>query len=275
MKIVVKGVTGMTRYDLLIVDVQNDFCHPDGALFVPGAPEDTRRLCCLLDHLAETERIRNFHITLDTHFVFDISHPAFWRDEKGDNAEPFTQIGQNDLASGKWSPTDPSAMERVLKYLEKLESTGKYRHTIWPEHCILGSRGHCMDEAVHKRVTAWERREGRRSDYVLKGMNAWTEHYSAIKAEVEDPEDPGTLVNKRLLEDLLTAEWVLISGQALSHCVGNTLKDMMEILEPSELSKLVLLEDATSSVPGFEESGEQILYEAKMAGVRICRTNDI
>ncbi|KUL00611.1 MAG: hypothetical protein XE12_1322, partial [Synergistales bacterium 54_9] len=45
--------------------------------------------------------------------------------------------------------------------------------------------------------------------------------------------------------------------------------------EPSELSKLVLLEDATSSVPGFEESGEQILYEAKMAGVRICRTNDI
>ncbi|RQW07528.1 hypothetical protein EH222_07135, partial [candidate division KSB1 bacterium] len=28
---------------LLLVDMQIDFCHPQGTLFVPGAPQDVRR----------------------------------------------------------------------------------------------------------------------------------------------------------------------------------------------------------------------------------------
>ncbi len=270
-----EGVIGMTSFDVLIVDAQNDFCHPDGSLFVPGAPEDISRLCILLDRLIEKGKLRNFHITLDTHFVTDISHPAFWRDEKGNPPEPFTQVGPEDLASGKWTPADAEAKDRAAEYLRKLEATGKYRHTIWPEHCILGSWGHLIEERIHSRVTGWERREVGRADYVLKGMNLWTEHYSVFKAEVEDPEDPDTKLNRRLLEDLASAEWVLVSGQALSHCVANTIRDMIDAMDPKTLQKIILLEDTTSSVPGFENFGEKILEEAKRAGIHICRTVDI
>lgn len=265
----------MTKYDLLIVDAQNDFCHPDGTLFVPGAPEDAARLCSLIDRLIESGNVANFHITLDTHFVTDISHPGFWRDTTGTMPRPFTQIGPEDLESGRWVPADPGAAVRVADYLEKLESTGKYRHTIWPEHCILGSLGHCIHEGVHRRVTRWERHEGKRADYILKGMNLWTEHYSVLKAEVEDPGDPNTRLNRRLLEDLVSAESVLISGQALSHCIANTLRDMIDTLGVASLGKMVLLEDTTSSVPGFENFGERVLEEAKRAGMQVMKTSDI
>jgi nicotinamidase-related amidase len=124
-------------------------------------------------------------------------------------------------------------------------------------------------------VTGWERSEVKRSDYILKGMNQWTEHYSVLKAEVEDSEDPGTGLNRRLLEDLSSAEMVLISGQALSHCVANTIRDMIEAMDQKTLQKLVLLEDTTSSVPGFENLGEEILQVAKRTGIRVCRTIDI
>ncbi|MFP4481879.1 MAG: hypothetical protein ACLFN0_03685 [Thermovirgaceae bacterium] len=265
----------MATVDMLIVDAQNDFCHPKGSLFVPGAPDDTSRLCALMDRLMESRKMRNFHVTLDTHFVTDISHPSFWRDETGEMPEPFTQIGPQDLASGKWTPADPSAKDKVSEYLQKLESSGKYRHTIWPEHCILASWGHLMEERIHFRVTGWERREVKRADYILKGMNLWTEHYSVLKAEVEDPEDPHTRLNRQLLEELSSAEKVLVSGQALSHCVANTLRDMMEAMDDQTLQKLILLEDTTSSVPGFEDFGEKILEEAKRAGIQVCRTIDI
>jgi len=265
----------MTTFDVLIVDAQNDFCHPEGSLYVPGAPEDTSRLCSLLDRLVRSGRIRNFHITLDTHFVTDISHPAFWRDRNGNIPEPFTQIGPEDLSSGKWTPADPGARCRVSEYLQKRESTGKYRHTIWPEHCILGSWGHLVEERILSMVTGWERREVTHADYILKGMNQWTEHYSVLKAEVEDPEDPNTRLNRRLLKDLSSAEMVLVSGQALSHCVANTVRDMIDAMDDQTLQKLVLLEDATSNVPGFEDFGERILQEARGAGITVCTTNDI
>lgn len=32
-----------------------------------------------------------------------------------------------------------------------------------------------------------------------KSKNIWTEHYSAVKAEVEDPDDPKTRINAELI----------------------------------------------------------------------------
>jgi len=265
----------MAVYDVLVVDAQNDFCHPAGALFVPGAQEDTARLCALLDRLESTGNIGNYHVTMDTHFVLDISHPGFWRDEKGNMPDPFTRILPENLISGRWLPKDPSARGRALQYLEKLKETGRYDHTIWPEHCLLGSWGHCLVEDIFKRVTGFERREGRRVNYVVKGMNMWTEHYSVLKAEVEDPEDPGTCLNRKLLEALSSAGPVLITGQALSHCVANTVTDLIGNLEAEALERMVILRDTTSCVPGFEELGEAVLEKASKAGMKVCSTGEI
>jgi hypothetical protein len=50
---------------------------------------------------------------------------------------------------------------------------------------------------------------------------------------------------------------------------------MIEAMDQKTLQKLVLLEDTTSSVPGFENLGEEILQVAKRTGIRVCRTIDI
>ncbi len=265
----------MTLYDVLVIDAQNDFCKPGGALFVPGAPGDTERVCALLDRLDRKGSIGNYHLTMDTHYVLDISHPGFWRDPEGNLPEPYTQITAADLASGKWLPKDPGSLERVRLYLERLDASGRYTHTIWPEHCILGSPGHCLDEEVLERVNRWERREGRRADYILKGMNLWTEHYSVLKAEVEDPDDIGTALNRRLLGELSLARAVIVSGQALSHCVANTITDLIENLAPDVLARIIVLEDASSSVPGFEGLGETALQKARDAGMTVCKASEV
>ena len=36
---------------LLVIDPQNDFCHPDGSLFVPGADDDVERLAAFVESL--------------------------------------------------------------------------------------------------------------------------------------------------------------------------------------------------------------------------------
>lgn len=92
---------------------------------------------------------------------------------------------------------------------------------------------------------------------------------------MEDPEDPGTSLNSGLLESLGSAGSVLITGQALSHCVANTVTDLIGNLEAEALERMVILRDTTSCVPGFEELGEAVLEKASKAGMKVCSTGEI
>jgi len=67
--------------------------------------------------------------------------------------------------------------------------------------------------------------------------------YSALKAEVEDPKDPRTALNEELLVKLKIADRVIICGQALSHCVNYTVRDILNFWHHDLVSKLVLVED--------------------------------
>ena len=69
------------RNAFLIIDAQFDFCHPDGALFVPGADADVERIASLIRRFAS--RIDHIVVTLDTHHVLDIAHPLFWSNAAG------------------------------------------------------------------------------------------------------------------------------------------------------------------------------------------------
>lgn len=60
---------------VLLVDVQNDFCHPDGALYVPHAREDLAHLMQFLDK--KIGDIDQVFVSLDSHWVYDIAHPRF------------------------------------------------------------------------------------------------------------------------------------------------------------------------------------------------------
>jgi nicotinamidase-related amidase len=254
------------RIELLIIDPQNDFSDaPGAALPVPGACADGDRLAALIDRLRD--RLEDIHVTLDTHQLVDIAHPIFWVDSEGNAPMPFTQISREAVARGDWRPRNPTFGERALAYVQALADNGRYELTIWPPHCLVGTWGHNVMAPVAGALRRWE--EGfARVDYVTKGHNPWTEHYSAIQADVPDPEDPTTQLNTRLIQTLERADTVLLSGQALSHCVANTVRDIADNFGAASITKLVLLEDTSSPVPGFEALGQQFLADLTRRGMR-------
>ncbi len=264
----------MKNLHLLVIDPQNDFCDPkEGALFVPGADEDMSRLSALVERLAP--RIADIHVTLDSHHLVDIAHPAFWRDGEGRNPAPFTSISAAEVEAGRWSTTLPAARDRALAYLRALETGARYPHTIWPAHCLIGSAGHNVVPGLFEALRSWE--DGRFAvvDYVTKGSNLWTEHFSAVQAEVPDPADPDTQVNTRLVETLESADTILLAGEASSHCLANTVRDIARNFSDARfVEKMVLLTDATSPVPGFEAYEEDFLREMKAAGMKTSTTTE-
>ena len=68
------------RVHLLLIDVQKDFCFPDGSLYVAGrtgtgAIEDTRRIAELI--YQNLGVITDITTTMDSHFAYQIFSPSF------------------------------------------------------------------------------------------------------------------------------------------------------------------------------------------------------
>ncbi|HSC78943.1 MAG TPA: cysteine hydrolase, partial [Chitinolyticbacter sp.] len=226
----------MLKQHLLIIDPQNDFCDlpttfrpanplADGeqlapALPVAGAHADMLRLAALIDTAGA--RFDAITITLDSHQRLDIAHPTFWRTGDGDGVAPFTQISANDVATGRYVPRDRAATSRALRYLRELEAKGRYVHMVWPVHCEIGSWGHAVHDSLRAAYNRWEERELKIVAKVVKGTNPWTEHYSAIEAEVPLADDDSTQVNAALVAALNDAEHIIVAGEAGSHCVKAT-----------------------------------------------------
>jgi nicotinamidase/pyrazinamidase len=256
---------------LLVIDPQNDFCSPSGALSVAGADRDMDRLAGLLE--AHGEAISRVHVTLDGHHLLDVSHPAWWRDAEGRPPPPFTAIGPAELRGGRWRTADPAEGPRALAYLEALEAGGRYPHVVWPPHCLIGEEGQAVWPRLAGALRGWAGARRARVDFVHKGANPWTEHFSAVRAEVPDAADPGTGSNRALVAALAAAELVLVAGEARSHCVASTVRDLAaSFTDPRAVERLVLLEDATSDVPGFEAQGARFVEELAARGMRLATT---
>ncbi|HRZ51546.1 MAG TPA: isochorismatase family protein [Candidatus Contendobacter sp.] len=258
------------RLEFLIIDPQNDFSDaPEAALPVPGARADAERLADLLDRLGN--RIAAIHVTLDTHQLVDISHPIFWRGANDQPPPPFTQITVADVERGVWRAFNPEHQTRALAYVRALRDNGRYTLTLWPPHCLVGTWGHGVMPVMAGALRRWEETRFDRVSYVTKGHNPWTEHYSAVRADVPDPDDPGTQLNTRLIQTLERADRVALSGQALSHCVANTVRDIADCLGPKGIRKLVLIEDTSSPVPGFEDLAARFLADLRQRGMQTVR----
>jgi nicotinamidase-related amidase len=261
------------KIHLLVIDPQNDFCDSNGSLYVAGAERDMDRLAAMIDRLRDA--LSAIHVTLDSHRKVDISHPIWFRDSRGKHPAPLTVISAEDMERGRWTTTRPSAFERTLSYLRALAATGRYPHVIWPYHCLIGDGGHNVWPKLSEAIHAWEDRFAM-ADYVTKGSNPWTEHFSAVQAEVPDPTDPTTQVNTALIDTLEAADTILLAGEALSHCLANTVRDVADkFADPSFVRKLVLLTDASSNVPGFEAYGDDFLRSMKQRGMNTATTTDI
>ncbi len=277
-----------SRSVLLLIDPQNDFCDllatasGTPALPVAGADADMRRVADLIERGGTG--LDDIVITLDSHHRVDIAHPTFWRTGDGGAVAPFTAITAAQVRAGVFvpaaavqgrqggRPADATVLLRVLAYLDALEAQGRYSLMVWPVHCEIGSWGHNVHSAVRAAYNRWEDRRLRQVLKVTKGDNPWTEHYSALQAEVPDADDAATWLNRSLLARLDAFDTIWIAGEASSHCVKATvehLADHLPSLLPSGcLSKLVLLTDGMSPVGGFEAQAADFIARMRQRGAR-------
>ena len=261
----------MKNVHLMIIDPQNDFCDPKGALSVPGADADMDRLSEFIKRTGD--KLTDIHVTLDSHHLVDIAHPIFWKNTKGEHPEPFTIITKDDVKEHNWVPTNPSFYKKALSYVDELEKEDRYQLCIWPPHCLIGSNGHNVYNNLYNALLDWEQ-DFAMVNYITKGSNIWTEHYSALKADVPDPMDPSTQVDTNFIKTLTEADEIVVAGEAGSHCLANSVRDVVDAGGEELLKKIVLLEDCTSPVPGFESLQEDFIEEMKNKGMRVVKSTE-
>mmetsp|Transcript_55517 Transcript_55517/g.118073 ORF Transcript_55517/g.118073 Transcript_55517/m.118073 type:complete len:294 (-) Transcript_55517:221-1102(-) len=282
---------------LLLIDVQKDF-HPGGSLAIPAASDDASRTAAFIR--TNSSSISRIVATMDSHHLLDIAHPRFWTDAEGNHPDPFTLISTEDVESGRWIPRmdlkhpvnsplvdveilkqegdvpagllnedgDLDIVKYCVEYTKRLESKGKFQHCIWPEHCIIGTDGHNVVPEVMEAMQGWCRDTGGSVEWVHKGQNVLTEMYSALAAEVPVSEE--TAFNQELFESLKEGtDKMVIVGQALSHCVNYTARDIVEHWPKEEMNKLTVFTDCCSPVVGFEGAGEEFLRDMKERGVNV------
>lgn len=272
---------------LLVIDPQNDFCDlPEAhrpidpvtrqrlapALPVAGAHADMQRLAALVRD--GSAGLANITVTLDSHHRVDIAHTTFWRTGAGDAVAPFTPITAAQVRAGEFAPRDAAALARTLAYLDELEARGRYTLMVWPVHCEIGSWGHNVHAELRAAYNAWEERHLAAVDMVTKGENPWTEHYSAVQAEVPDPADPATQLHAGLIATLDRADLVVVAGEASSHCVKATTEHVVEHLG-GRLERVVLLTDCMSPVAGFEAHHDAFLADMRGRGVQFATSHEM
>lgn len=271
------------KIQLLIIDAQNSFVEdenhtpnlPGGNLnlAVPNAKQDMANIADLITRGKDV--FYDIHATMDSHNTMHIATPIFWVDKSGNHPNPFTLITAQDVRDGVWKAARPSKQAIALKYVESLEKNGRYVLVIWPPHCVIGTAGHNIYPSVREAMFDWERNWSV-VDFVTKGSNPFTEHYSVFKADVVDSNDPSTQLNAKLVQDIENADVIAIAGEALSHCIASSCTDLIDAFNnPDSAKKVVLLEDCMSVVPSFEQQATDFINRMKSLGVKFENSKNL
>ena len=266
------------KVHMLAIDVQNDFCGSGkngqhaGSLFVTGADADAERLASFINKYGN--KIDDIHVTLDSHRTVQVFHPIFWTNDRKENPGPFTIISVADVENGVWKTTNPAWQKRGVEYVKALAASGKFPLCIWPYHCIIGSVGHALVPSFSEALRNWESNRFAMVDYCVKGDFYFSEHYGALEAEVQAPEEPSTMLNTRLIETLQDADVLLIGGEALSHCVKNTVEQVAKAFGDDNVKKFVLLADCCSNVTGFDQMGKDFVKNMVAKGMKVCKSTE-
>lgn len=270
---------------LLIIDGQKDFCFSEGNLFVggrtgTGANEDNIRLARFV--YSNISNIKKIVCTLDTHESHQIFFPSFFIKADGSHPSPF-QVLKNEngqivserdgilqvnpeIVDWLCAGNHVWAKRQILFYMDKLAQGGRYGTQyalyLWPNHCQIGMPGHALAGILAEAVFFHSYVRSTEYSYETKGQSPWTENYSVLSPEVLERWDGRGLVaekNQSFIDQLISADYLIIAGQAMSHCVKSSIDDLLyEIVNlkkaPELAKKVYILRDCTSAVvaPGYD-----------------------
>ena len=238
------------------IDVQQDFMD-NGALGVPGAHGDVERMTRFIYN--NMDKISNIAVSIDTHTPHQIFHPCWWIDENGNNTAPYTPITLSDLDSGKWRAVINPMASR--DYVEHLEKDGKKTLCVWSYHCIQGTIGCALENQFSNMIYFHSVAKRYAFQPIVKGQDPLSEMYGIIKPEY----DTKGYINIKFLNKIEQYDKIVIAGEAKSHCVMESIKQILEHYEtrPEVTKKIYILDDCMSIIPGFEDATAQAFDEFK------------
>lgn len=273
---------GETNDQLVIlwIDPNWDFCHQSGSLFVGGAGGvdgvyDTwryGRFAC-----GNVHRIAAMYISEDDHERESIEHAYRLIDHDGNPPPAFTMVSSEDLKSGVWRVRPEYGEEMQAYYIEYVSAMEKNRGhglQIWPYHCIEQTVGAMVMPYVKSVAEWWGAIRGRQAEHYRKDGHRDVEFHSIFRPDVRDNRFISSCMamvekGQRLLSTLVLAlfegKYVVIGGEAASHCVGWSVDDLIGYIltnYPNEasvlLSRIVIFTDCTSAIVVRDENGEPI-----------------
>ncbi len=275
------------RVALMIIDMQIDFCHQNGTLYVPGAEDDIRRLVDFI--LREMGAITSTFASLDSHLIFQIFFRSWWQLLNGQKPELFTEIYKNtpsnkhafakSITDGDVRPTtDPV---NSIDYTEKLQQQANKALCIWPYHTMLGTPGQALDPALFEVLAYHAFARKTQLNFLQKGQIPQTEMYGILCPEVKIPKHTQGGFNTDFLNLLMKHDKVIIAGQAASHCVLASILQIHDYFKNDKdtLSKIYILEDCMSPVkhPAIDFAAITKLQFDKFrnSGINIVKSTDL
>lgn len=263
---------------VILVDYQHDFVDPSGTLYVPGAREDVARF--LQWFYTNAHKITSVYASLDTHIPYQIFYSSWWQNpSSGAYPEPFTAISAEDVEQRKWVPLlEP---EWSGQYVRQLQQQAKKDLMIWPYHTMEGTLGHMLVAPLSEAIAWHNAARNTQPVYIEKGRAPRTEFYGIFGAEVPDPRALESSLNVSLIEAVMQHDRVYIAGEAKSHCVLETERQLVNYFEkqPEMLDKLYFLKDCTSSVQhpaiNFDALAEDELARMEKMGVHIVSSTEM
>ncbi len=257
---------------VVLVDYQHDFVDPSGTLYVPGSQADVARF--LTWFYANAHKITTIYASLDTHIPFQIFYSSWWIDpHTGEHPQPFTVITGQDVDNRAWIPLlEP---EWSLHYVYDLQEKARKDLMIWPYHTMQGTLGHMLVSPISEAIAWHSAARQTQPIYIEKGLTPRTEFYGIFGAEVSDPRSPESSLNVPLIDAVMRHDHIYIAGEAKSHCVLETERQIVEryTSQPDMLRKLYFLKDCTSSVQhpliDFDALAEEELASMHKEGVNV------
>ncbi len=263
---------------VILVDCQHDFVDPTGTLYVPGSQEDMGRF--LTWFYTNAYMVTSIYASLDTHLPFHIFYGSWWQDPRtGAHPAPYTVITANDITNKKWVPLFQA--DWSVSYVRQLQQQAKKDLMIWPYHTMQGTLGHMLVAPISEAIAWHSAARNTQPIYIEKGRTTRTEFYGIFGAEVTDPEDTQSQLNVPLLNAIMKHDKVYIAGEAKSHCVLETERQLVSYFsdQPELLKKLYFLKDCTSSVQhpviDFDTLAEAELAEMERRGAHIVLSSEI
>ena len=152
------------------------------------------------------------------------------------------------IATRDWHPVDHGSFEDVA--IDERRWDGTEPPKIWPPHCIAGTDGAELHDALDR---------SRVDETIDKGQDPHSQGYSGFH---------GTALARKLRRRGI--DCLVVGGLATDYCVKNTVLDAL-----AEGFDVTVVEDAVRGVDVNEGDSERALAEMADAGARIVSSREL